>query len=530
MDMTRDLPDIYGVYGIYGLYAGVALFLWVVSYVVVRKLEMRRTPVNEGLVFSQPDRLSRIMSILSLFLAFLCIFTPPVDIYVTTTRHLNQAKAMGIIYNVLLVSLLLFSLLLSPFAFFYAKQTEIKHITRASTSRRVAAALKRTGCFLCFMLVLVVIVLIIVLCGKPKADIDWLKPLLHLNDDATLVFRVFLGLVLCIGTVLWIWLACRAIATFPVDGLLRPRRHDRAALSYLMEEIELETHAVERSRQQVMRKYPSSESNMSASDRVRLEELKKRDQVLLDRRRVFAKQSKQWVCCTSMVWRIPIGALFMLLSLLIVFSLLLSAIDKLMHAHYDSGFVLDTPQIPNPIDLVLVLSSQVFPLDYALFACFFFYIFVASFVWLSRHGFKFLCFRMDRLQRQNTSSSTLILATLAMIYLSLMGLFSLPTLAPQYATFGHQTFTNTTTGETRPCSLHLSTVVPEACATTQLARIFDGFAGGVPMVGAAFVVAQCVFAFFFFPFVIQAYIMTEDRDTAADDPKRESLLRNEVYV
>ncbi|KDO35036.1 hypothetical protein SPRG_01100 [Saprolegnia parasitica CBS 223.65] len=525
------MADVYGTYGIYALYAGVALFLYVLSYLIVTKLEVRPTPASEGLVFSQPDKLSRIMSILSLFFALLCIFTPPVDVYVTTTRHLNQAKAMGIVYDVLLVMLLNFSLLFSPFAFFYAKQSEIQHITRATASRRVVAALKRTACFLCFMLILVTIVLIVVLCGKPRADLDWLKPLLHLDDDATLVFRVFLGLVLCIGSVLWIWLAGRAIASIPVDGLLRPRRHDRAALSYLMEEIELETHAVERSRQTVMRKYTSSDSTMSASDRDRLEELKKRDQVLLDRRRVFAKQRTQWVCCTSMVWRVPIGALLMVISLLIVFSLLLTTIDKLMHGQYDAGFVLETPQLPNPIDLVLVLSSKVFPLDYALFACFFFYIFVSAFLWLSRHGFKFLCFRMDRLQRRNTAPSTLILATLAMIYLSLMGLFSLLTLAPQYATFGHQTFTNATTGETHPCTLHASSLLPEACATTQLARIFDGFAGGVPMVGAAFVFAQGAFALLFFPFVIQAYLLTTEPEDASDDPKRESLLnRNEVYV
>ncbi|OQS02435.1 hypothetical protein THRCLA_05197 [Thraustotheca clavata] len=530
-DIILALPDIYGTYGIYGLYVGVAIFFWAVSYVVVVKLEVRPTQANEGLVFSQPDRVSRVISIFSLFFAFLCLFTPPIDVYVTTTRHLNQAKAMGIVYDVLLIVLMFFTLILSPFAFFYAKQSEIKHITRSTTSHRVVSALKRTACFLCFMLVLVMIILIIDLCGKPKGDIDWLKPLLHLNDDATLIFRVFLDLVLGIGTVLWIWLACRALATVPIDGLLRPRRHDRAALSYLMEEIELESHAVERSRQNVMRKYPSSESAMSASDRDRLEELQKRDRVLLDRRRVFAKQSKQWLCCTSLVWRIPIGIVLMAISLLIVISLLLTTIDKLMHSNYESGFVLDLPLIPNPIDLVLVLSSQVFPLDYALFACFFFYIFLVSFIWLSRNGFRFLCFRMDRLQHKNTSPSTLILTTLAMIYLSLMGLFSLPSLAPQYATFGHQTYVNTTTGITKPCSLNASVAVPQSCLTTQLSRIVNGATASVPMVGVAFVLAQAVFVLAFFPFVIKAYIMTADYHTDEDDPKRESLLgRSEVYV
>ncbi|KAF0683149.1 Aste57867_24837 [Aphanomyces stellatus] len=541
-DPTVGVPDIYGPYGIYALYTGVALLVWLVSYLVVIKLEVRPPTAHDGLSFSQPDTVSRVISIHSLFFALLCVLTPPVDVYVSTTRHLNQAKAIGIFYNVLFVVLLLVSFLLSPFAYFYAKQSEIHHITRYSTSQRVVSALKRTACFLCFMLILILIVLVVVLCGKPKGgDVAWLKPLLDLQTDTTLTLHVFLGLVLAIGTILWVWLGCRAMANIPVDGLIRPRRSDATALSYLLEEIELESHSVERARQNVMRKYSAAAGGLAISelDQARLKELQKRDDVLLERRRVFAKQAKTWLCCTSLVWRMPIGVGLLLVSIVIVLSLLLTSVDRLVHSSYQAGlshhlsslmymlgFTLDVPAIPNPVDLLLVLSSKVFPLDYAIFAFCFLYIFVLSLVWLGRHGFQFLCFRIDRLHYHNTSPSTLVLTTLSMIYLALIGLFSLPTLAPQYAAFGHQQFTKN--GTVLPCSLN-ATADPlvTSCMATQLSQIYNGFAGSVPLVGTAFVVAQLTFALAFVPFLIQAFVMTADglASDDDDDPKRESLLK-----
>ncbi|RHY02415.1 hypothetical protein DYB25_003154 [Aphanomyces astaci] len=523
-DLAGALPDVFGTYGIYGLYAGVGVLVWLVSYLVVISLEIRPLAAHEGLVSSQPDTVSRIMSISSLFFALLCVLTPPVDVYVATTHHLNQAKAIGTFYNVLFVVLLLYSFLLSPFAYFYAKQSEIHHITRYSTSQRVASALKRTACFLCFMLILILVVLVIVVGGKPKtSDIDWLKPLLDLQTDATLTLHVFLGLVLSMGMILWIWLGCRAMATVPVDGFLRPRHNDRAALSYLMEEIELEAHSIERARQAVLRKFTVT-GVMSDVDQARLDELKSRDQVLLERRRVFAKQSKKWLCCTSLVWRLPIGIVLMLVSILIVVSLLLTPLLQIRTNTIPTGFVIDHPSLPNPIDIVLVLASQIFPLDYAIFATCFLYIFVVSFVWLGRRGFQFLCFRIDRLHRHHTSPSTLVLTTLSMVYLALVGLFSLPTLAPQYTAFGHQQFT--INGTTLPCSFN-ATTADTTCKASQLAQIYNGFAVSVPLAGTAFVVAQVLCALVFVPFVIQAYLLTDDRPTdgPADDPKREALLK-----
>ncbi|CAK4308264.1 unnamed protein product [Aphanomyces euteiches] len=525
---VEALPDVFGTYGIYGLYAGVTILVWLVSYLIVILLEVRPFAGDEGLTYSQPDAISRITSIASLFFAFLCLLTPPVDVYVTTTRHLNQIKAIGIFYNVLFVVLLLFSMLVSPFAYFYAKQSEIHHITRYSMSQRLTNALKRTACFLCFMLILVLVVMIVVLCGRPKgSDVSWLKPLLDIQNDATLALYVFLGLMLAIGTILWIWLGCRSMANIPVDGFLRPRRSDRAALSYLMEEIELEAHSVERARQAVMRKYTSAGSTMTDVDAARLEELKKRDQILMERRRVFAKQSKKWLCCTSLVWRVPIGIVLMLISVLIIVSLLLTAIDRLLHSSYKTGFALDEVSIPNPIDLLLVLSSHIFPLDYSIFAFCFVYIFIVSFVWLGRHGFHFLCFRIDRLHRRNTPPSTLVLTTLSMVYLALFGLFSLPTLAPQYATFGHQTFERN--GTAVPCTLNATAIPESTCHTTQLAQIYNGFSANVPVAGTTFVLVQLLAALFFVPFVIQAYVMTYDQATIDNDPKRERLL-NETAV
>jgi len=231
-------------------------------------------------------------------------------------------------------------------------------------------------------------------------------------------------------------------------------------------------------------------------------------------------------------WKIPIGVALMILSLLIVVSMLITSIDKMAHSSFERGFLLNEPKLPNPMDLLLVLASRVFPLDYVVFAVLFLYLFSISLVVLKRHGLQFLCFRLGRLQPRLTSAATMTMLCLVLMQLAMVGLFSLLTLAPQYATFGHQMFADAS-GRVVPCTLEeaanaaaaaaKSGGLPTHCRMTQLARFYNALAVELPMFGTAFFVGQLLFAAAFVPWIAHAYCMAKQLDDPVD-PKRQRLL------
>ncbi|GLE03735.1 hypothetical protein PINS_up012637 [Pythium insidiosum] len=476
------------------------------------------------------SRFVNVVCILALFLSLACLFLAPVDVFLLEHELPHAATALRVIYQVCFGCLAFYSFVGAPLVYNYARQTEIAHITMLfSAKQRLAVACKRTLCYLLGLTLLLSIAMVLLLCGKPThAEIDWLKPLLHFSTDVAMLFRLVIGVLAVAGLYLWVSVCSRGLVSVPLVGLLMENHavdEHQYTFEDLLRENAMERQATEQTKDTILRRY-AVEQQMSTADQERLEQLKLREHLLTDRRAVLEANLQRfslagrWQC-----WRVPVGAVLLLLSLVILVSLLITSLDKMAHSSFGKGFLLNEPTFPNPIDGLLVLASSLFPLDYVLFGVLYLYLFVVSFVMLMRHGVRFLCFRLDRLQPRLTAASTMAIVTLVLINISVVGLFSVLTLAPQYATFGHQSFADEVSGVVRRCTLEESVhAAGRHCRMTQLARFYNSLAASFPLFGLAFLLGQFAFVFAFAPWLLHSYCMA--RPLPDPDPKRERLLDN----
>jgi len=240
---------------------------------------------------------------------------------------------------------------------------------------------------------------------------------------------------------------------------------------------------------------------------------------LLDRKeKVLSRQGerlnkKAWYrTCYSVMkpFLFVFGFVFLLVSILIWVSILLTTIDKTVHQHdlctssTACGFVLANPQIFNPVDVVLTKAAQFFPLDYVIVAILVVYIFMATLSGIVKIGIRFLWIRLFEIRRGGSAPQGLLLASVILI-LSIMALnFEITTLAPQYSTFGTQKylFNQTVTDgnnvtrlvtELRPCDLRS----PDGeCTMTQIAQIVNKISIQTAFFGVIYFYATWVFLAF----------------------------------
>ncbi|KAG6585003.1 lysosomal cobalamin transporter [Phytophthora cinnamomi] len=533
------------------LYASVALVLLLLSTSLVLYAQPKHGASSSLAAFAGTSTLSAApltvssrfvngVCVLALYISLLCLFTAPVDVYLLENAlpHVPaNVRALRVLYRVYFAALALYSFVGAPLAYNYAKQTEIAHLTlRFSARDRLYAALKRTACFLMGLSLLLVMAMVVLLCGKPaSSDIDWLRPLLKFSSDLETFLRLLVGILALTGMYLWLFVCSRGLASVPLVGLLMEDHsidENMTTFEDLLQENAMETQATKQTRETILQRY-AVEQQMSGADQERLSQLKTREKLLEERREVLNANLRRFALTGKLsCWKIPIGVVLMILSLLIVVSMLITSIDKMAHSNFERGFLLNAPEFPNPMDLLLVLASRVFPLDYVVFAVLFVYLFTISLVVLKRHGLQFLCFRLGRLQPRLTSAATMTMLSLVLMQLAMVGLFALLTLAPQYATFGHQMFANAS-GRVVPCTLEeaanaaaaaaKSGGLPAHCRMTQLARFYNTLAVELPMFGTAFFVGQLLFAAAFVPWIAHAYCMAKRLDDPID-PKRQRLL------
>jgi LMBR1 domain-containing protein 1 len=93
-------------------------------------------------------------------------------------------------------------------------------------------------------------------------------------------------------------------------------------------------------------------------------------------------------------FRVIIGAVFLMISLLIFISLLTTSLDKLLHSKcgLDCGYVLDDMNYTNYLDYSLLYSSKYFHLDYLIFFIINIYVFISSIYGFVKLGVKFFIF------------------------------------------------------------------------------------------------------------------------------------------
>lgn len=218
------------------------------------------------------------------------------------------------------------------------------------------------------------------------------------------------------------------------------------------------------------------EGGLDSRDRRELEALIREERTLIRRERLAAESSgedrhflvKIWLKIEAVFRPLKLlgGLILMAIALLIFASMLITGIDKaknsICKAH--CGYILGHINIFQPVNWVLVKSSKVFPIDYVIFLLLVMFFFSASVVGIATVGIRFLWLTIFKIRKGHTSPQALLLATVLLTLIVLAINYSVAmVVAPQYATFGPQTFCDRDArhpGEQPDCSKNHSAIKP----------------------------------------------------------------------
>lgn len=206
----------------------------------------------------------------------------------------------------------------------------------------------------------------------------------------------------------------------------------------------------ERQRQLEMR---GENRQLDTRDRRELEGLIRDERTLVRRERLATEELGHDSHWSIRVWhkteailrplKLLGGLLLLLIALVLWTSMLITAIDKIKNSVCRSscGFLLAHTKIFQPVNWLLVMSSRVFPIDYLLFLFITLVFFASSVVGISTVGIRFLWVNLFKIRKGHTSAQALLMATVLLTLIVFAINYALTMiLAPQYATFGAQTY------------------------------------------------------------------------------------------
>ena len=253
-----------------------------------------------------------------------------------------------------------------------------------------------------------------------------------------------------IGTLLYVLYTGPGFALFPI-ALIKSAPGISAPTLAATTSSALEANR-ERQRQ-LDRRNLGREDGMSPKDRRELDSLLREERTLVRRERLAAEVRRDgqgrlvraWTKIEAVFRPIKLlgGILLLLFAVLIWVSMLLTGIDKAKNSICKSkcGYILGHVDIFNPINWILVQSSKIFPVDYVLVGLLVLFFFGSSVVGIASIGIRFLWIRLFQIRRGHTSPQAMLMAIVMLTLVSLAINYTLVTMvAPQYATFGPQTF------------------------------------------------------------------------------------------
>jgi LMBR1 domain-containing protein 1 len=255
---------------------------------------------------------------------------------------------------------------------------------------------------------------------------------------------------MAIGICLYVLYTSSGLALFPISlvttapSISNPRLRASTA-------VQLETNR-ERQRQ-LEGRCEGNRDLLSPKDRRVLDTLAREERTLIQRQRLVEDaQGEGWTCLTKAWFNIEAifhpfkllgGILLVLIAFITWVSMLLTAIDKAKNSICKNlcGYILGHVNFFNPINWALVQSANIFPVDYAIITLLVLFFFCSSVAGIAVVGIRFLRVRVFQIRQGHTSPQALLLATEMLILITLALNYSIPMLvAPQYATFGPQTF------------------------------------------------------------------------------------------
>jgi LMBR1 domain-containing protein 1 len=296
-------------------------------------------------------------------------------------------------------------------------------------------------------------------------------PLTSADGERALAFA--LGLLMTVGTVLFVLYTGAGMAMLPVTMI---KSAPYVSTPTLAANTASQLEANRERQRQLEGRNEGRDGGLDARDRRELESLIREERTLIRRERLAAESSgedrhwivKTWIKLEAVFRPLKlIGGLLLIIVALVIFtSMLITGIDKAKNSICGAhcGYILGHINIFQPLNWVLVKSSKVFPIDYVLFLLLVLFFFSASVVGIATAGIRFLWLTIFKIRKGHTSPQALLMATVLLTLIVLGINYSVAmVVAPQYATFGPQTYCDLTTNsrdEQPDCSEHKDLIKP----------------------------------------------------------------------
>lgn len=411
-----------------------------------------------------------VVAIFSLTALLATVLLLPVDIALvsaTASPALGAKKAWATperVHNILLILKIVYyslysldallCLIVIPFVYFwYEEYDEIEFEEEGRTWKsRFWAATKYTLFFVALVVVLFLLGFFIPAAGDSSSahwDLDYFKDLISQNHgEKALTFA--LGLLVTLGTLLYVVYTGAGLALMPISFIRSAPAISAPQLSATTAS-QLEQNR-ERQRQLEMRNAARDEG-MSRKDRRELDALVREEQTLVRRARLAAEAQGEgrsrvyqaWLkVCTLFRPVKMLGGIFLLLvSLLIFVSMFITGIDKARNSICKGrcGYILGHVHVFQPVNWIFLRAAKAFPVDYVLMALLVLFLFSSTVSGIAAVGVRFLWIRVFQIRKGRTAPQALLTATVMMALAILAINYAVAMLiAPQYATFGTQTF------------------------------------------------------------------------------------------
>ncbi|KAF2682619.1 putative lysosomal cobalamin transporter [Lentithecium fluviatile CBS 122367] len=477
-----------------------------------------------------------------------CIFTTsallatvllmPVDIALTSSTSLSSlgrkkdwatpnrvngiVKTLEIVYYTLYSLDAILCLLVVPFTYFWYEEYDEDAAEHGEQTfgQRFWGAFKYTIAFVVFVVIIFLVGFFVPFAkqakGDDRLDLDFFKHLLSENHgERALSFG--LGLLMLVGTVIFALYTGAGMALLPVAMI---KSAPSVSSPTLAANTASQLEANRERQRQLEGRNEGRDGGLDSRDRRELESLVREERTLIRRERLAAESSgedrhwiiKTWIKIEAVFRPLKLvgGFLLIILALLIFSSMLITGIDKaknsICKAH--CGYILAHINIFQPINWILVKSSKVFPIDYVLFLLLVLFFFSASVVGIATVGIRFLWLTVFKIRKGHTSPQALLMATVMLNLIVLAMNYSIAmVVAPQYATFGPQTFCDHTPrhpheqpdcthdhASIKPCSeLSKNPASKDVCTPSVLSTFINRVTINFPFFGVVLFWAQFAF-------------------------------------
>jgi len=492
-----------------------------------------------------------LISILALFVTLTTVAIVPVDVFlVSFMKDSNGAfkswakdsdaresiqNALTYVYYTLYGIIAFNVFLLLPFMYFFFEEKD----DDVSTSARFCSAFKFTLIFVLIALVILIVGAFVPLHPPPSNISSISDKMLYLREELKVYthgeqcISIMVGVLSLFGITLAAFYMGYGMSALPCKMLsiccrvgLKNEEEERPTSGLSQRERDEE-------RARMLRGKANSGKSLTRWERNQLRRIEENERL---RRRIERQQqhSSRNICGKIALllrpFKFVFGLIFLLISLLIITSVIITSIDKTMHSlGYRYGYALPKPKIFNPLNAVLVYFQKVFPLDYILFLGIVLFLLLSSMSGIKRIGLWCCCIHIYKIRPYRTMPQALLMMVFMLMLIVLAMNVLLFAIAPQYVTFGSQHFMgNSTVNGSLQLTVCSTESPPDECTMTRMAILLNKLFYKAWFFGAYYYYAQWTLIGVFFIGLLVSLVKCREPDDF--DPEMDDMDSDEELI